>query len=92
MVTSKIEKTHLRIFALVNVGMWCFVVWDVVKGHPWRLPSQLIGHKGDAGAAECCPYFFDIVVINDVRTPYGKWIERYRQHTLKRGKAIAGYE
>ena len=50
MVTTEIEKFHLRVFILVNVAVRSLVVRNVVEGHPRRLPTQLVPHKSQTGS------------------------------------------
>jgi len=92
MIAAEIKKLHLRVFALIDIGVRRFVVRDVVEGHSRSLLAQLISHERDAGALQRSPHLFNIIVVHHVRTANGERIQRYRQDRFERCQSIAGHK
>ena len=90
MVTSEIEKFDLRVFVLIDVGVRCPVIGNVVKRHSGSLPPQLVAHERETGAIQGGPNFLDVVMINDVGLTDGKWIEGHGQNALQCPEAVLG--
>src|SRR5439155_18304583 len=87
-VAGEIKKSYVRIFVLIDVGMWRLIIGNVIERRPGSLLAQLIADKSQAGAIKRRPDLFDIVVIDQVRLAHGEGIDGDSENTLQSAQAV----